>query len=161
MNDHLAPQGATVIGNHWAIANDPEVFPEPQTFNPQRWIDDAGRVRDDLRFFAFAFGFGRRSVASFISRPFVMPYLKMSECVPVNISQIGRSSSTLYSVGNPAAKIDTLAHFVLKAVIEPKPSRGFGRRRDSCLRERIGYAEIRRATNTIVHSLGLVIARGD
>ncbi|KAG1895267.1 cytochrome P450 [Suillus fuscotomentosus] len=48
-NKYLIPAVATVIGNHWAIANHPEVFPEPQTFNPQRWIDDAGHVRDDLR----------------------------------------------------------------------------------------------------------------
>ncbi|KAG1896365.1 cytochrome P450 [Suillus fuscotomentosus] len=56
--NYLVPAGATVIGNHWAIANDPEVFSEPHRFNPQRWIDDAGRVRSDLRFFTF--GFGRR-----------------------------------------------------------------------------------------------------
>ncbi|KAG2032683.1 cytochrome P450 [Suillus americanus] len=35
-NNYLIPAGATVIGNHWAIANDPEVLPEPKKFNPQR-----------------------------------------------------------------------------------------------------------------------------
>ncbi|KAG1801822.1 hypothetical protein EV424DRAFT_1436128 [Suillus variegatus] len=50
----------------------PLVFPEPYTFNPQRWIDDACRVHGDLRFLTF--GFGRR--------------------VMVNMSQISRSSST-------------------------------------------------------------------
>ncbi|KAG1893623.1 cytochrome P450 [Suillus fuscotomentosus] len=54
--NYLIPAGATVIGNHWAIANDPEVFPDPYRFNPQCWIDDTGRVRDDLRFFTFGFG---------------------------------------------------------------------------------------------------------
>ncbi|KAG1809922.1 cytochrome P450, partial [Suillus plorans] len=33
-NNYLIPAGATVIGNHWAIANDPKVFPEPHKFNP-------------------------------------------------------------------------------------------------------------------------------
>ncbi|KAG1849239.1 cytochrome P450 [Suillus subluteus] len=93
--NYLIPAGATVIGNHWAIANDPEVFPEPQKFNPQRWIDDAGRVRDDLRFFTF--GFGRRvcpgqHVANrsiFINTALILWAFRLSE--------------------NPAAKIDTLA----------------------------------------------------
>ncbi|KAG1802492.1 cytochrome P450 [Suillus variegatus] len=93
--DYLIPAGATVIGNHWAIANDPEVFPEPHKFNPQRWIDNAGSVRDDLKFFAF--GFGRRvcpgqHVANrslFITTALILWAFRLSE--------------------NPAAKIDTLA----------------------------------------------------
>ncbi|KAG1841634.1 cytochrome P450 [Suillus tomentosus] len=94
-NNYLIPAGATVIGNRWAIANDPEVFPEPHTFNPQRWIDDAGRVRGDLRFFPF--GFGRRVCAGqhvanrsvFINTALILWAFRLSE--------------------NPAAKIDTLA----------------------------------------------------
>ncbi|KAG1908889.1 cytochrome P450 [Suillus fuscotomentosus] len=93
--DYLIPAGATVIGNHWAIANDPEVFPEPHKFNPQRWIDDAGRVRSDLRFFTF--GFGRRvcpgqyvaNRSVFITTALMLWAFRLSE--------------------NPAAKIDTLA----------------------------------------------------
>ncbi|KAG1794705.1 cytochrome P450 [Suillus variegatus] len=93
--NYLIPAGATVIGNHWAIANDPEIFPEPHRFNPQRWIDDAGRVRSDLRFFAF--GFGRRvcpgqHVANrsvFITTALILWAFRLSE--------------------NPGAKIDTLA----------------------------------------------------
>lgn len=41
-----------------AIANDPEVFPNPDKFDPQRWFDAEGNLRDDLRFCTF--GFGRR-----------------------------------------------------------------------------------------------------
>ncbi|KAG1855924.1 cytochrome P450 [Suillus subluteus] len=93
-NNYFIPAGAIVIGNHWAIANDPEAFPEPQKFNPQRWIDDVGRVRDDLRFFTF--GFGRRvcpgqHVANrsiFINTALILWAFRLSE--------------------NPAAKIDTL-----------------------------------------------------
>ncbi|KAG1798591.1 cytochrome P450 [Suillus plorans] len=94
-NNCLIPAGATVIGNHWAILNDPEVFPEPQTFNPQRWIDDAGRVRDDLKFFTF--GFGRRvcpgqhiaNRSVFVNTALILWAFRLSE--------------------NPAAKIDTFA----------------------------------------------------
>ncbi|KAG1890766.1 cytochrome P450 [Suillus subluteus] len=55
--NYCIPAGTTVIGNHWAISRDPEVYPEPDAFKPQRWIDDQGRLRD-LSFFVF--GFGRR-----------------------------------------------------------------------------------------------------
>jgi len=56
--DYCIPAGTTVSGNHWAISRDPEVFPEPHAFKPQRWIDDQGSLRDDLKFFVY--GFGRR-----------------------------------------------------------------------------------------------------
>ncbi|KAG2126347.1 cytochrome P450 [Suillus bovinus] len=56
---YCIPAGTTVTGNHWyAISRDPEVYPEPDGFQPQRWIDDQGRLRDGLTFFVF--GFGRR-----------------------------------------------------------------------------------------------------
>ncbi|KAG1801739.1 cytochrome P450 [Suillus subaureus] len=41
-----------------AISRDPDVFPDPNAFKPDRWLDTEGRVRDDLKFFVF--GFGRR-----------------------------------------------------------------------------------------------------
>ncbi|KAJ8580950.1 cytochrome P450 [Rhizopogon salebrosus TDB-379] len=56
--NYCIPAGTTVFGNHWAISRDPEVFPEPNEFKPQRWIDDDGHFRDDLKFFVY--GFGRR-----------------------------------------------------------------------------------------------------
>ncbi|KAG2119197.1 cytochrome P450 [Suillus clintonianus] len=56
--NYCIPAGTTVVGHHWSISRDPDVFPEPHAFKPQRWIDDQGRLRDDLKFFVF--GFGRR-----------------------------------------------------------------------------------------------------
>ncbi|KAG1840951.1 cytochrome P450 [Suillus tomentosus] len=104
--NYLIPAGATVIGNHWAIANDPEVFPEPHRFNPQRWIDDAGRVRSDLRFFTY--GFGRRVCSGqhvanrsvFITTALTLWAFRLSE--------------------NPGAKIDNLA-FSDTAIIHAAP----------------------------------------
>ena len=43
-----------------AIGRDPEVFYDPDHFRPERWIDEKGNLREDLRFFNW--GFGRRSV---------------------------------------------------------------------------------------------------
>ncbi|KAI9572561.1 cytochrome P450 [Boletus coccyginus] len=57
-NGFCIPEGAIVFGNHWAISRDPEVFPNPDSFDPQRWLNRDGRVRDDLKFPSF--GFGRR-----------------------------------------------------------------------------------------------------
>ncbi|KAL4071072.1 cytochrome P450 [Scleroderma yunnanense] len=57
-NGYLIPAGTAVVANHWAIANDPEVFPNPEVFDPQRWIDMTGKVRRDIEFCTF--GFGRR-----------------------------------------------------------------------------------------------------
>ncbi|KAI0055285.1 cytochrome P450 [Artomyces pyxidatus] len=57
-NGYRIPAGATLIANHWSIGRDPEVFPDGDTFNPQRWIDDEGRVKESLKFPNF--GYGRR-----------------------------------------------------------------------------------------------------
>lgn len=59
---YVIPEGATVIGNLWAIANDTEVFPDPEKFDPQRWLTADRTLRDDLRFYTF--GFGRRYVTT-------------------------------------------------------------------------------------------------
>ncbi|KAG2366034.1 cytochrome P450 [Suillus spraguei] len=56
--NYCIPTGTTVVGNHWAISRDPDIYPEPEAFKPQRWVDDQGRLRDDLTFFVY--GFGRR-----------------------------------------------------------------------------------------------------
>ena len=47
------PAGATVIGNHWSIHLDDQVFKDPYRFNPDRWIEDQSLP-------LMAFGFGRR-----------------------------------------------------------------------------------------------------
>ncbi|KAG2034246.1 cytochrome P450 [Suillus americanus] len=56
--NYCIPAGTTVLGSHWAISRDSEVYPDPDVFKPQRWIDDQGHLRDDLAFFVY--GFGRR-----------------------------------------------------------------------------------------------------
>ncbi|KAB5589224.1 O-methylsterigmatocystin oxidoreductase [Ceratobasidium theobromae] len=48
------PAGSIVMGNVWAITRDPAVYPNPEKFNPDRFLD--GTVPD-----APVFGFGRRA----------------------------------------------------------------------------------------------------
>jgi len=37
---YLIPEGATVIQNIWAIFRDPNIYPDPETFNPDRFLKD-------------------------------------------------------------------------------------------------------------------------
>ncbi|KAK7692345.1 hypothetical protein QCA50_003970 [Cerrena zonata] len=57
----LIPEGSTVIPNTWAILRNPEDYPEPERFNPDRFIKDGcldTSVRSPL---TLAFGYGRRT----------------------------------------------------------------------------------------------------
>ncbi|KAI0331349.1 cytochrome P450 [Cubamyces sp. BRFM 1775] len=55
------PKGATVMPNAWAILHDPEVFPDPETFRPERFLAANGQPNADILDPAsVAFGFGRR-----------------------------------------------------------------------------------------------------
>ncbi|KAI0754867.1 cytochrome P450 [Daedaleopsis nitida] len=56
--EYTIPAGTEVVGCHWAIARDPEVFPDPEAFKPARWLNEKGQLREDLKFFNW--GFGRR-----------------------------------------------------------------------------------------------------
>jgi len=56
--NYLIPKGATVIGNVWSVGRDPAYFPDPEAFNPQRWLNEEGKIKEDLK--SFSFGFGRR-----------------------------------------------------------------------------------------------------
>ena len=37
---YFIPRGATVIQNVWAISRDPSVYPDPDVFNPDRFLKD-------------------------------------------------------------------------------------------------------------------------
>jgi len=53
------PKGALVIGNTWAILHDPAMYPEPDIFKPDRFLNPDGTLRDDP-VLTSAFGYGRR-----------------------------------------------------------------------------------------------------
>ncbi|KAL9715590.1 hypothetical protein Ac2012v2_000033 [Leucoagaricus gongylophorus] len=56
--NYRIPKGASVVGNVWSVGRDPQLFPDPESFNPQRWLTPEGKIKEDLK--AYTFGFGRR-----------------------------------------------------------------------------------------------------
>ncbi|KAF9560649.1 cytochrome P450 [Agrocybe pediades] len=57
-NNYIIPKGASVVGNVWSVGRDPAYFPDPEKFDPQRWLTKEGKIKEDLR--SYSFGFGRR-----------------------------------------------------------------------------------------------------
>ncbi|EIN05790.1 cytochrome P450 [Punctularia strigosozonata HHB-11173 SS5] len=57
---YYIPKGTLVVGNTWSILHDPTVYPDPDAFNPDRFLVD-GRLNPSIRDpGCAAFGFGRR-----------------------------------------------------------------------------------------------------
>ncbi|KAH9058247.1 cytochrome P450 [Lactarius vividus] len=56
---YFIPKGAVVIANGWAVLHDPELYPDPEAFNPSRFLNEDGAFRDDPMI-SLAFGAGRR-----------------------------------------------------------------------------------------------------
>ncbi|KAJ5662652.1 uncharacterized protein N7477_010268 [Penicillium maclennaniae] len=66
--DYFIPANTPIVGNHWAIHMDPDMYPEPDRFNPGRFIDPSfptAQSTDGVEYGAsrghWAFGFGRRA----------------------------------------------------------------------------------------------------
>ncbi|THH17243.1 hypothetical protein EW146_g3540 [Bondarzewia mesenterica] len=55
------PKGATILGSIYSMMKDPEMFPEPNLFHPERFLSPSPGAQDP-RFvdFTLPFGFGRR-----------------------------------------------------------------------------------------------------
>ncbi|KAF9254959.1 cytochrome P450, partial [Marasmius fiardii PR-910] len=59
--DTVLEKGATVLSNVWAMTRDESVYPDPETFLPERFLTEEGACNDDQMLVAF--GFGRRICA--------------------------------------------------------------------------------------------------
>ncbi|KAF8876756.1 cytochrome P450 [Infundibulicybe gibba] len=55
---YLIPEGATVLGNAWAILHDPAIYPEPYEFQPERYLTEPKPPHPGS---IGVFGFGRRA----------------------------------------------------------------------------------------------------
>lgn len=59
-NGYLIPAGTIILPNIWAMTHDEEVYPDPLTFNPERYLgldEEEARKLDPRN---IVFGFGRR-----------------------------------------------------------------------------------------------------
>jgi len=55
------PKGATVFPNIWAMTHDPEDYPDPDLFHPDRYLKEDGSINPEVRDpTTIVFGFGRR-----------------------------------------------------------------------------------------------------
>ncbi|KAK7688870.1 hypothetical protein QCA50_007560 [Cerrena zonata] len=55
------PKGSVVIGSVWQILHDPDQYPEPERFKPERYLSSDGSLNLDIQDPGVAcFGFGRR-----------------------------------------------------------------------------------------------------
>ncbi|TCD64488.1 hypothetical protein EIP91_004049 [Steccherinum ochraceum] len=60
-NGYFIPEGTMVIANAWAMLHNPDDFPDPEVFNPDRFIGPDGNINPAVRDPAtIIFGFGRR-----------------------------------------------------------------------------------------------------
>ncbi|RPD63476.1 cytochrome P450 [Lentinus tigrinus ALCF2SS1-6] len=60
-NGYHLPAGSIVVGNSWAMLHDERMFYEPEEFIPERWLNEDGSLREEMRDAELAaFGFGRR-----------------------------------------------------------------------------------------------------
>ncbi|KAI0332173.1 cytochrome P450 [Cubamyces sp. BRFM 1775] len=60
LRGYFIPAGTLAVANVWACMHDPDIYPEPEAFNPDRFLRD-GRLCDDvLDPTSIIFGFGRR-----------------------------------------------------------------------------------------------------
>ncbi|XP_072050365.1 cytochrome P450 2U1-like [Amphiura filiformis] len=50
------PKGSVVISNLWGVHHDPETWPNPDQFNPERFLDDYGDVMDREEVTPFSIG---------------------------------------------------------------------------------------------------------
>ncbi|KAI0061748.1 cytochrome P450 [Artomyces pyxidatus] len=56
---YFIPKGSIVVANAWAILHDPELYPDPEVFRPERFLTSDGQPKDDPML-SMAFGFGGR-----------------------------------------------------------------------------------------------------
>ncbi|KAI0049104.1 cytochrome P450 [Auriscalpium vulgare] len=56
---YFIPKGSLIMTNVWVMMHDPEAYPDPDAFNPARYITSDGHFKEDPAVTA-TFGFGRR-----------------------------------------------------------------------------------------------------
>jgi len=53
------PKGSLVMANAWAVLHNPDLYPDPERFKPERFLNKGGAFQDDPTI-SLAYGVGRR-----------------------------------------------------------------------------------------------------
>ena len=53
IRDWVVPAGTMVMPLQWATNMDPEVWPQPEVFRPERLLDSEGELRSDKHIYPF------------------------------------------------------------------------------------------------------------
>ncbi|KAF9046689.1 cytochrome P450 [Panaeolus papilionaceus] len=56
---YYIPKGTVVVANIWAMSRNEEVYPDPEEFRPERFLNTDGSLKGDDEFL-ISFGYGRR-----------------------------------------------------------------------------------------------------
>ncbi|KAF9256846.1 cytochrome P450 [Marasmius fiardii PR-910] len=106
------PGGVTVFANIWAIMHDPEVYMDPYSFTPTRFLPNKdGRLpeTDPLK---YAFGFGRR----------VCPGAQFAEdSLFINIARILATFDIRKAIGDDGKEIEPTIEFTSGVIRHAKP----------------------------------------
>ncbi|KZT25573.1 cytochrome P450 [Neolentinus lepideus HHB14362 ss-1] len=111
-NGYFIPAGTAVFGNTWAILHDPEVYPDPLEFKPERYLTEDGKGFNSTPEPLAAFGYGRRVCAG---RHMADATLWISVASILTVFKIG---PCLESQGKP---IPVKPEFTTGAICAPLP----------------------------------------
>ncbi|KZV76685.1 cytochrome P450 [Peniophora sp. CONT] len=107
----LIPKGAMVIANIWALMHDPDVYPDPFAFNPERFLGGSFE-RSQYDPMRYAFGFGRR----------ICPGAHFAEAsVFLNVASILSTFSILKPVNDNGKAYDPPYEYTSTITTHPKP----------------------------------------
>ncbi|XP_072028910.1 cytochrome P450 2U1-like [Amphiura filiformis] len=56
LGSYTIPKGSIVVPNLWAIHHDPDLWPNPDEFNPERFLDENGTLQEKDELIPFAIG---------------------------------------------------------------------------------------------------------
>lgn len=113
------PAGTNIHPNQWAIHRDPSLYPEPETFQPSRWLEPGyPTYREPLTQYPnitnySAFGFGRR----------ICPGQHIAErSLNILVARIAWACDIAKKVGPDGREIDVpLYDYVSGFNVQPKP----------------------------------------
>ncbi|KAF7430208.1 hypothetical protein PC9H_005910 [Pleurotus ostreatus] len=116
---YYLPKGSIVFYNVWAILRDETIFPEPDKFNPSRFLKD-GLIDTQLKDRVMSsFGFGRRHVVSILClyQPHVRKYLRICPGRYFAMDTLWLSMASIlsvYTIGKPVDESGRKVDIALK-----------------------------------------------